>query len=727
MKPKKLNIMFHVFTLCSLLVGLSFQGITPVLAAPSSTSPLVNSDGTLNLTANYHGNLDIKNYNVTLDPLNGPVLKPLATLGTWSALGTVAFGNTISTIVMDGTDVYIGGDFVSAGGIAHADGIAKWDGTTWSALGTGLNNRAVSIAISGTDLYAGGHFTIAGDVATNYIAKWDMTTSTWSSVGAPTDVDNAVYTVAVSGTDVYIGGAFLHAGGNASAARIAKWDGGAWSPLGIGLNNGVNIISVSGTDLYVGGYFTDASDNLNPDSLNYIAKWDTTNSTWSPLGTGLNNGVNDIVRAIAVDGTNIYAGGDFTDADGADPGNADYIAKWDTTTSTWSAISPTPLAPNSFVYSMAVNGTDIYIGGDFTDAGGNTSADNVAKWDGTTWSSMSVGLASNIFTIFVNGSDVYVGGTFLNAGGNATADYLAMFRPDTTAPRVSAILRVEPTPTDRANVHFTVRFSEAVTGVDKTDFKLAAPIIPGAKITAVTAVSGTIYTVTVATGTGNGTIHLNAINNGSIFDIPGNPLVGPYTVGQSYTVNKTRTFTSLAVQDGWVLEGSETNGLGSTLNSTSGALTLGDSAKRQQYRSILSFNTGLLPDTAFITAITLKIKRSAIVGGGDPVRTFKGFMIDIKKGAFGSTALQTTDFQTAGNQTLGPLVYAPPANSWYVINLISAKNNINKVSASAGLTQIRLRFRLDDDNNKTANTISFSSGNAPATSAPQLIITYYVP
>jgi hypothetical protein len=499
--------------------------------------------------------------------------------------------------------------------------------------------------------------------------------------------------------------------------------------LGIGLNNGVNIISVSGTDLYVGGYFTDTSDNLSPQSLNYIAKWDTTNSTWSPLGTGVNNGVNDIVRAIAVDGTNIYVGGDFTDADGADPGNADYIAKWDTTTSTWSAISSTPIplsSPTTGVYSIVANGADIYIGGDFTDAGGNANADNIAKWDGTTWSSMSVGLTSNIFTVFVNGSDVYVGGTFLNAGGNTTADYLAKFRPDTTAPTVLSSLRVDPIPTDKANVRFTVKFSEAVTGVDKTDFNLTTSGITGAAVSTVTG-SGTTYTVTVATGKGNGTIRLNVLNNGSIKDVPGNPLASAYTSGQSYTVNKIRTFTSLAAHDGWILEGSEQSGLGSTLNSSSGVLTLGDSIKRQQYRSILSFNTGLLPDTAVITGITLKIKKTKVTGSGDPVKTFKGFMIDIKKGAFNAAGLQIADFQTAANQTVGPVVIAPPATGWYIFNLISAKNSINKLNASAGLTQIRLRFKLDDDNNKTVNTISFGSGNGAATIAPQLIITYYVP
>ena len=290
----------------------------------------------------------------------------------------------------------------------------------------------------------------------------------------------------------------------------------------------------------------------------------------------------------------------------------------------------------------------------------------------------------------------------------------------------SASLTTDLDTTDKANVHFTVKFSEAVAGVDKTDFNLTVSGITGATVSAVTG-SGTTYTVTVATGNGNGTIRLNVINNGSIKDIPGNPLASAYNTGQSFTVNKIRTFTSLATQDGWILEGSENSGLGSTLNSTNTAFTLGDSAKRQQNRSILSFNTGLLPDTAVITGITLKIKKSKVTGAGDPVKTLKGFVIDVKKGSFGTTTLQAPDFQAPANQILGPFVIAPPATGWYVFNLLPAKNNINKINTSAGVTQIRLRFKTDDDNNKTANTLSFSSGNAAATIAPQLIITYYVP
>jgi uncharacterized protein (DUF2141 family) len=41
-------------------------------------------------------------------------------------------------------------------------GIAKWNGSAWSALGTGVDSYVYALAVSGTDLYAGGYFTMAG-------------------------------------------------------------------------------------------------------------------------------------------------------------------------------------------------------------------------------------------------------------------------------------------------------------------------------------------------------------------------------------------------------------------------------------------------------------------------------------------------------------------------------------------------------------------------------------
>lgn len=189
-------------------------------------------------------------------------------------------------------------------------------------------------------------------------------------------------------------------------------------------------------------------------------------------------------------------------------------------------------------------------------------------------------------------------------------------------------------------------------------------------------------------------------------------------------LNQTATIASTGVQDGWVLESTETSSIGGTLDASASTLRLGDDATKKQYRDILSFNTGPgLPDAATIVGVTLKVKKQGIVGGGNPITTFQGVIVEIKNGVIGTAALQTTDFQTAIPNPLGPFSPVVAAN-WYSIDLTSALGSINKT----GLTQLRLRFKLDDNNNAIANYLSLYSGNtAVAADRPQLVITYYLP
>lgn len=208
-----------------------------------------------------------------------------------------------------------------------------------------------------------------------------------------------------------------------------------------------------------------------------------------------------------------------------------------------------------------------------------------------------------------------------------------------------------------------------------------------------------------------------------------------FTPTATSTVTQTRTpstvtitLISMPVLDGWILETSETSSVGGTLDSTAHTIRLGDDAAKKQYRGILSFNTSAIPDNATITAVTLKIKKQSMIGSGDPFTLFQGLMVDIKNGFLGAaTNLQTDDFQAAASGTYGPFNPTPTSNV-YSINLASAAAKINKLSANNGLTQFRLRFKLDDNNNTTANYLSLYSGNTTtATDRPQLMITYTVP
>jgi hypothetical protein len=295
-------------------------------------------------------------------------------------------------------------------------------------------------------------------------------------------------------------------------------------------------------------------------------------------------------------------------------------------------------------------------------------------------------------------------------------------------PTVLSISRMDPTPTDRLKVRFTVTFSSIVTGVTLDDFAAAASGVTGAVPSAL-AGSGNSYTVTVNTGTGDGTLGLNLVDNNSILDPLSHPLGGPGLgdgnfTGVLYKVDKTNIYTSQSTYDGWVLESTETSGAGGTLNTSLTVFNLGDDALDRQYRAVLSFNTATLPDTAVITKITLRINKQGLVGT-NPFATHGNVLVDIRKGAFsGNAALQTVDFQASASRNGIGTIKNLPSGNWYQANLLStAFSSVDKL----GLTQLRLRFTKDDNDDRGADFLKFYSGNAGASFRPQLIIQYYVP
>jgi hypothetical protein len=273
-----------------------------------------------------------------------------------------------------------------------------------------------ALAVSGNTLYAGGFFTTAGGVPANYIAQWNG--SSWSALGLGMN-DGPVTALAVSGNTLYAGGFFTTAGGIV-ASNIAQWNGSSWSALGSGvggLHYGVPVsaLAVSGTNLYVGGSFTTAG--AGGIGISLIAKWDGSN--WSALGGGIGGLSSQLpsVEALAVSGTNLYVGGFFTSAGGVSATN---IAQWNG--SSWSALGS---GVNGYVYALAVSGNTLYAGGNFTTAVG-TAANYIAQWNGSNWSALGSGIGGvtspSVEALAVSGSTLYAGGQFTTAGGNAATN-----------------------------------------------------------------------------------------------------------------------------------------------------------------------------------------------------------------------------------------------------------------------------------------------------------------
>ncbi|WP_438811106.1 Ig-like domain-containing protein [Rhodopirellula halodulae] len=115
-------------------------------------------------------------------------------------------------------------------------------------------------------------------------------------------------------------------------------------------------------------------------------------------------------------------------------------------------------------------------------------------------------------------------------------------------PEVSSIIRADANPTNASSVAFTVTFDEDVNGVDTSDFVIDAN---GPTLASVDSVSGTgaVYTINVFTGSGDGSLSIDLIDNDSIVRVSGNgkPLGGngttgnqdgSFTTGEIYTIDK---------------------------------------------------------------------------------------------------------------------------------------------------------------------------------------------
>lgn len=396
---------------------------------------LLRADGSLDLQSGYQGSVSVDGWRMAPMPDGSPrfersnvdhsatPLESAVDLGAtsvpddvqWDARFPVpgVYGGTVSAMAMDGMgNLYVGGGFAIAGS-ASASRVAKWNGTTWSALGSGMNDYVEALAVDGNgNLYAGGYFTIAGGVSASRIAKWDGTT--WSGLG--TGMNNLVMALAVDvNGNLYAGGSFTTAGG-VSASRVAKWNGTNWSAVGSGQIATVYAVAVDGIgNLYAGGGFTSSG------GAKYIAKWN--GATWSQLGLGMNGEV----YALAVDASGIlYAGGYFTTAGGV---SAAHIAKWNGTT--WSKLGS---GLDSYVSAITVDGSGkLYVGGGFAKAGG-ISASCIAKWSGTAWSALGAGIDGDVYAVAVGGSgQLYAGGSFSTAGG-VQADNLAKWNGAVWAP-----------------------------------------------------------------------------------------------------------------------------------------------------------------------------------------------------------------------------------------------------------------------------------------------------
>jgi hypothetical protein len=334
-----------------------------------------------------------------------------------------------------GPQLYAGGWFHEAGG-TFASNVARWNGSAWSPVGNAPSSLTQALKSfddgTGPGLYR----------ADLTVQKWNG--ATWANAGPALDqsVSLCVYD-AGAGPALYAGGYFIVAGG-VTLNGIARLFGSAWLPLGSGVAplpaSGTPVVWTmtafddgTGPALYAAGQFGFAGGI----AANNIARWNGT--SWSPLGSGLTGGVEQLVMALAVydDGTGpaLYAGGVFTQAGGIP---CQGFAKWNG--ATWSApgggVTGTIRAMRVF---DDLTGPKLYVTGNFTHAG-TTPAANIARWNGASFEALGSGLQQPGLGVFQpmgfalgrhdfpSGPSLFVGGNFTLAGGRPS-DMIAEIIP----------------------------------------------------------------------------------------------------------------------------------------------------------------------------------------------------------------------------------------------------------------------------------------------------------
>jgi len=141
------------------------------------------------------------------------------------------------------------------------------------------------------------------------------------------------------------------------------------------------------------------------------------------------------------------------------------------------------------------------------------------------------------------------------SAANHTSEFSAPESSPMVPPEVASIIRNNPSPTNKAQVAFTVTFSEEVTGIEtgagitSDDFELstAGKSVTSAAISAVSG-GGDEYIVTVSTGQGDGPLRLDVLATGGIRDLADNPMATDYVDGPAYLMEHIKFTRDLPPQ-----------------------------------------------------------------------------------------------------------------------------------------------------------------------------------
>lgn len=348
--------------------------------------------------------------------------------GWISALGGA--NGAIRAIVHDEASdmLYVGGEFTEIGGVP-ANAVARWDGRRWSALGDaygdGTRGLVTALAMYEGQLHAAGVWWRAGlQTGTGEaVLRWDGVS--WHAVGQPPLIPGiaSIRALTVWRGDLYMGGIFSNSPVDPfSQVALLRWNGTSWSELANGgrFSGRVNALAVVNDELYVGGIVNALHAGSTQTTANRVARWDGVARHTLASATG--EGVNQEVYSFLVDGSDLYVGGPFTEANVGDPIATPSLARWDG--ENWHALGPDQPAMLG-IRTMARSGDSIYFGAARATAGPNASLPTLARRQGSAWSLLGLETTGRIVNTIVPYPRVdgfVMGGEFSSVDGLAASN-----------------------------------------------------------------------------------------------------------------------------------------------------------------------------------------------------------------------------------------------------------------------------------------------------------------
>lgn len=225
---------------------------------------------------------------------------------------------------------------------------------------------------------------VGGDFGSDHVRLFDSTSNQWTSIGGGlADVVQQLQTMPNGDVVAAVGWGLFN-----GALELRRWDGTAWSQLNSSIVGTVHALhALPGGELLAGGSFT-SIDGVAAENL---AIWDGT--SWAAFGGGV-SGVGARVSEFAtLPNGDLVVGGTFATAGGVVANN---IARWDGASfaplGAGLAPFPGPLSSGVDVTGLVpmANG-ELFVCGRFATAGA-VFANNVAVWNGSSWSPLGAGL-----------------------------------------------------------------------------------------------------------------------------------------------------------------------------------------------------------------------------------------------------------------------------------------------------------------------------------------------